>query len=97
MLVQAQPTPNPNAMKFVVEGAYFAKPLSFPSAEAAARHPLAVRLFALDGVYNVFMVQDFITVNKHPELAWAALVTQIEQIIVNYMSLQATSNEKGRA
>ncbi len=83
MSVQAKPTPNPNAMKFVLPERIFPNPLSFASAQEAAAHPLAAAIFALGGVYNVFMVQDFVTVNKLPDVAWEELIepvqTQIEQ------------------
>jgi hypothetical protein len=68
-------------MKFVLAGRRFAHPLSFASAEAAASDPLAARLFALGGIYNVFMVQDFVTVNKLPEVAWDDLVPQVQRIL----------------
>jgi NFU1 iron-sulfur cluster scaffold homolog, mitochondrial len=81
MSVHAQSTPNPNALKFVVAGTHFARPLSYASASAAASDPLAAQLFALDGVYNVFMAQDFVTVNKRPDVAWDDLAPLITQII----------------
>ncbi|MBW7881246.1 MAG: NifU N-terminal domain-containing protein [Caldilineaceae bacterium] len=85
MSIQAQQTPNPNARKFILPAAYFTKALSFPSVEAAAAHPLAAAIFALDGVYNVFMVQDFVTVNKRPDVDWAALEATIQQAIERYL------------
>jgi hypothetical protein len=81
MPVQAQSTPNPNALKFVVPGARFTRPLSFASSAAAAADPVAAQLFALDGVYNVFMAQDFVTVNKRPDVTWDDLAPRISQII----------------
>ena len=84
MSVSAQPTPNPNAMKFVLSSFHFAQPLSFASAEAAARHPLAAQLFAVGGIYNVFMVQDFVTVNKVPEVDWAGLLPQLQPMIERF-------------
>lgn len=72
-------------MKFVVQGHLFPRPLSFPSAAAAAAHPLAARLFALDGVYNVFMVQDFVTINKRPDLAWEPLIQEVTAILTEYL------------
>ena len=68
-------------MKFVLGGVHFARPQSFPSAAAAAIDPLAAAIFALDGVYNVFMAQDFVTVNKEPAVAWTALTEPICAII----------------
>ena len=77
----------------------FARPLSFPSAQAAAGHALAEEIFALDGVYNVFMVQDFVTVNKLPDVPWEPLVAAVQAILAEYITstLQVTSqvsNEK---
>ena len=68
-------------MKFVLPARLFPKPLSFASAQEAATHPLASALFALGGVYNVFMVQDFVTVNKLPDVAWEALLEPIQACI----------------
>lgn len=85
MSVQARPTPNPNAMKFTLPACIFPQPLSFASRTEAAAHPLAAAIFALGGVYNVFMVQDFVTVNKFPEAAWESLIEPIQERIENYL------------
>ena len=84
MSVIVQPTPNPNAMKFVLTSVHFAEPVSFTSAEAAAAHPLAAQLFALGGIYNVFMVRDFVTVNKLPEVDWAESIPQLQPMIEGF-------------
>ncbi len=62
--------------------------MSFASADIAATHPLASVLFALDGVYNVFMVRDFVTVNKRPDVAWEELQGSIEAAIDAYLRTQ---------
>jgi hypothetical protein len=85
MSVQAKPTPNPNAMKFELPARIFPKPLSFASAQEAAAHPLAAAIFALGGVYNVFMVQNFVTVNKLPDVAWEELLEPIQEQIENHL------------
>jgi hypothetical protein len=85
MPVQVKATPNPNAMKFVVPDVRFAAPSSFASPQAAAANPLAAALFALDGVYNVFMAQDFVTVNKRPDVAWDSLSASITRIVEEYL------------
>lgn len=84
MSVIVQPTPNPNAMKFVLSSTRFAHPLSFASAAAAVTHPLAAQLFAVGGIYNVFMAQDFVTVNKVPEVDWAGLIRQLQPMIERF-------------
>ena len=86
MPVQVQQTPNPNAMKFTLPERIFPEPLSFASDDAAAAHPLAAEIFALGGVYNVFMVQDFVTVNKLPDVDWEALTAPVQACIEEYLS-----------
>lgn len=81
MSVIVHKTPNPNALKFVLSDKRFPMPLNFSSAEAAAAHPLAAELFTLEGVYNVFLAQDFVTVNKRPDAPWESLVEQVESVI----------------
>ena len=87
MSITIQETPNPNARKFILPAQHFAKPLSFADRDAAAAHPLATRLFALGTIYNVFMVQDFVTVNKLPDADWAVVEPAARAIIVEHFEL----------
>lgn len=66
---------------------HFAQPLSFADPASAATHPLAARLFALGSIYNVFMVQDFVTVNKLPDADWALLEPAVLAIIREYFAV----------
>ena len=66
MFIQTEATPNPATLKFipgrvVLDGGT----LEFASKEAAARSPLAERLFNVPGVTGVFYGGDFITVTKN--------------------------------
>ena len=81
MSITRQQTPNPNALKFVLPEKMLAQSINFPSVESAASNELANKLFALGNVYNVFMAQDFVTVNKFPNAEWEPLASQIELII----------------
>jgi hypothetical protein len=78
-------------MKFALGRTLFVRPLSFPSLEAAQGNPLAAEIFALHGVYNVFMVQDFVTVNKVPEVPWEPLVAALQEILAAYMARQSAT------
>lgn len=74
--VRFQPTPNPNAGKFVatrrvVDGK---ASKSFYSAEQAAADPVAAALFDVAGVKSLFMADDFITVMKEPGADWQQLI-----------------------
>jgi hypothetical protein len=77
------PTPNPNAVKFVLgrpavpEGGS----RSYYSAEQAASDARAAALFELDGVASVFMVADFVTVTKTPEADWGSLIEPVRGVL----------------
>lgn len=66
MFIQTEATPNPATLKFLPgrEVLGEGRAADFPDAEAARRSPLAMRLFAVDGVAGVFFGSDFITVTK---------------------------------
>lgn len=72
MFIQTEATPNPATLKFLpgqtVLGAGTA---DFPSAESAAKSPLAQAIFATQGVTGVFLGHDFVTVTKAEGVDWA--------------------------
>ncbi len=81
--VRFQPTPNPNAGKFIADREIVSgdRPRSFSSPEQAAGDTLAEALIALEGVASVFMVEDFVTITKDPDADWGALIPRVEQAI----------------
>jgi hypothetical protein len=79
MPIHAAPTPNPNALKFVV-GAHFDKPLSFVAGRPA-EHPAAAALLALPGVTSVFMTADFVTISKTPDAFWDEITPAARRIL----------------
>lgn len=83
------PTPNPNARKFVLPGVRFAASRNFGAGQPVDE-PLAARLLALDGVYNVLMAQDFVTVNKTPSTAWPPLENAVCSILNDYLAQRGT-------
>jgi hypothetical protein len=72
-VAEIQPTPNPNALKFVLDRPVTDQPVSFFDADAAQGHPLAARLFAVPGVASLLLLGDFVTVNKRPEASWTTI------------------------
>lgn len=80
--VDVQPTPNPNALKFTLSVKVLEQgSKSYTSKEAAAESPLAQHIFELGGVTSVFMLGNFVTVNKEPSASWSDLVPQIVEIL----------------
>ena len=65
MFIQTEATPNPATLKFipgrvVLDGS----PVEFATRKAAARSPLAEKLFEVPGITGVFYGSDFIAVTK---------------------------------
>jgi hypothetical protein len=79
--LEVQPTPNPNAAKFVLDKPISAQPISFFNAAAANGHPLALQLFAIKGVQSLLLLGDFLTVNKSPDSDWKQLTPQVKQVL----------------
>lgn len=72
--VQVDTTPNENALKFTInQPAIESGHKTFPDASAAEELPIAKALFAIDGVTSVFLMADFITVTKKPEVSWEGI------------------------
>lgn len=78
MEVIPETTPNPNAVKFTLDR---------PSTEGGAQtvregtdpseSPLGTRIFALEGVTNVFLVSNFVSVTKDDATDWQELAPEV--------------------
>jgi Fe-S cluster biogenesis protein NfuA len=65
MFIQTEATPNPATLKFIPGRTVLdTGTMEFANSEAAARSPLAERLFGVPGVSGVFYGYDFVTVTK---------------------------------
>lgn len=80
--IEVEGTPNPNAAKFVVsttlsdEGSR-----SYFDADDAEGDPLAERLFGVEGVEALLVVDNFVTVTKDEGLEWADLVDEVKEAL----------------
>ena len=87
MFIQTEATPNPATLKFIPGRTVLdTGTLEFANREAAARSPLAERLFDVPGVSGVFYGYDFVTVTK-ADGDWQHLKPSIlGAIMEHYMS-----------
>ena len=79
-----EPTPNPNAIKCVIEpGTHPGVPRSYFNQTQAieASDPLAQDLFATPGVTNVLIHTLFITVCKDPGAKWPPIKRSVKAAI----------------
>lgn len=86
MDVTPEATPNPNAIKFTLDRpATEGRGQTFRAGSDPGQSPLGARIFALDGVTNVFMTANFVSVTKEDDADWDALVPQvIEQLEAHF-------------
>jgi len=76
--IQVEGTPNPNAAKFVLgSGTLGSAGRTFFSAADAEGDALAKRLFEIQGVRALFMVENFITVTRSEDTAWDEIVEEV--------------------
>ena len=64
MFIQTEPTPNPNALKFLPGREVSAEPREFRTIDEATVSPLAEALFELEGVSGVFFGADYLSVSR---------------------------------
>jgi Fe-S cluster biogenesis protein NfuA len=90
MFIQTEPTPNPATLKFLPGRTVMEQgTANFTDADAAARSPLAERLFALPGVAGVFFGADFITVSKDQDADWFDLKPVVLSTIMEHFTAGA--------
>ncbi len=73
-IAEIEPTPNPNAMKFILkEPLTWGVTRSYDSAEQAKNDDLAAVLFDIEHVTSVFYVDHWITVTQNGQADWNEL------------------------
>ena len=86
--VYAEMTPNPATMKFVanrmmVNGDYIAE---YNNAfEVKGTSPLAEQLFTFPFVKSVFIVGNFVTITKIPDISWDYITMDLRQFITDFL------------
>ena len=81
-VLSIQPTPNPNAYKFIVD-----KPLleagsrHYNNVEEAKGDALAVALFAVPGAETLYFAENFVTVSTGADADWRALHEQVKGLL----------------
>ena len=86
VVITPEGTPNPNAVKFTLDRpATERRSETFREGSDAADSPLGAKIFALDGVTNVFLTANFVSVTKDAGMDWDELLPAvIEQIEAYY-------------
>lgn len=82
-----QPTPNPNAFKFLVDRA-LAKPgqtLAYAKPEQARNDVLAQGMFAIPCVETLFFCDNFVTVSMTAQADWRNVAEQVTRLLESHI------------
>jgi Fe-S cluster biogenesis protein NfuA len=78
-------TPNPQALKFVLnEKLLNRETRNFQTKEEAAKDPLAKGIFEITGVVSVFYMDKFITIEKEAKTNWGQIQRPFVEFIKNF-------------
>lgn len=80
-VTEVQPTPNPNAVKLILDREIADRPMSFLNPASGSEDPIASKLFAVPGVTGLLLLGDFVTVTKKPEARWSEITKKVEQAL----------------
>lgn len=98
--VRAEYTPNPNSLKFICsETIYpYSNSLSYLTVDEAKAidNKLAEKLFAIEGVVKVFIMSNFVTVDKEEHINWKDVHLDIKDIIRTSLEDMKAWSEKNK-
>lgn len=83
----AEPTPNPQSYKFVVNRQIVDSPLAFTNSTEAEHSPLASKLFGFPWMQGVFIGQDFVTISKQDWVDWDVLAEPLRDLLEEHFNL----------
>jgi Fe-S cluster biogenesis protein NfuA len=87
MFIQTEATPNPQTLKFLPgRDVLGSGGRDFANVDAAQESPLALALFALDGVKRIYLGADFITVAKSEAIEWPHLKPHVLAAIMDHFT-----------
>ncbi|WP_127136559.1 NifU family protein [Flagellimonas oceanensis] len=84
--VYAEVTPNPAVMKFVSNKKIVPSTYEFKNIDEAKESPLAMELFHLPFVKEVFMDENYVSVTKYDVSDWEEINMQLREFIRDYLA-----------
>lgn len=85
MFIQTESTPNPNALKFLLDQIINNKEPVCIEPHNSKHGDLAYQLFRIGNIDLVFIGKDFITITKSANAGWEILKPQIVMTIMEYL------------
>lgn len=83
--VYAETTPNPSVMRFVANKKLVIAPTEFKNIDATANAPIARELFNFPFVKEVFIDENYISINKYDVADWNEISMELREFITKYI------------
>ena len=93
-IVRVQPTPNPDAFQFILNGKVIGDGTkTFDSPEDAVNDILAKALFEIFGVQSIYLKENFVTITKSNTVGWHTLMEKTGHILEEHLSFYEKGDE----
>lgn len=95
-IITIEPTPSPNSMKIVLDTELPAGTShNYKKADAESAPPLMSALLAIKGIRGIYHVMDFLAVERVGNVAWEAILADVEAVFNEEQSGQSETEETG--
>ena len=89
-VVRIQPTPNPDAFQFIMNGPVIGSGTkSFNSSDEVKGDVMAEALFGIFGIENIFLKENFVTVTKSNVVGWHIVTEKIGEALQAHLRFYA--------
>ena len=97
-IVRVQPTPNPDAFQFILNGKVIGDgTITFDSPEDAVNDILAKALFGIFGVQSIYLKENFVTITKSNTVGWHTLMEKTGHTLEEHLSFYEKGDEPEHA
>ncbi len=79
--IQIDATPNPHALKFTLNRTVATKGETYRGDPASVPAPWAKALLSIPGIVGVYGINNFISMNKKPDVEWDVIIPQAEETL----------------
>lgn len=83
--IYSESTPNPNVMKFVSNKLLVSRTIEFKNIDEADASPLALELFKMPFVKEVFLDENYVSITKYERFEWMEITYEIRDFIKTFI------------
>ena len=97
-IVRVQPTPNPDAFQFILNGKVMGDGTkTFDSPEDAGNDVLVKALFEIFGIQSIYLKENFVTITKSTTVGWHTLMEKTGHTLEEHLSFYEKGDEPEHA